>query len=616
MMKKWLIGSIWSLAAGAACGVVPTLNDNFESLYVEGQTFEVATNGWQASGSGAYVTNSGGYTNSRAVFMGEFVVLTNTLNADPALKVWTDFRIRPTRGKELPATNASSFQCCFDTNGIVYVATTSGWHACTNDVWGQAVAPVTGSDYVRLSVFQDYATSNQAVFLDDQLLVQDVGFVGQAPAYSQLEIQNTDSQCWLDNVWVSTNVTGLASNRNGDALGDADELQLYGYARRTLYVCQSATNKVPLYANLQDAVNAFRLRDEIHVVAGSYTDNLTLTQNIAFVGSSFAMGALTVSADASISFAQGVACGQLAVSGEVTLAQSASLTSATAHVEGTVRLASNAAFVVSGALSVTGAGRLDFTNAQLVASAAGLVMTGTFAISNTWGAASLVGMALPFSDTFDLYGENTALTTLLFRGWNASDGGVKVQHATAYAGGAVVLPDGAVLSNSITAVAATKIWTDYYIRPSLGVEPPELPGPSSFLAYVNTNGQLVVATANSQWTVCSNQLDNTPATVISSNTFTRVTVYQDLAAQRFAVFVASNLVAQGLSLPSVTSQYVSFEADNVGSRGTAYVDEVLITTALPLGLTSDLDLDGVADAYEIHNYGLTSQPSGTVYTFR
>jgi hypothetical protein len=95
----------------------------------------------------------------------------------------------------------------------------------------------------------------------------------------------------------------------------------------------------------------------------------------------------------------------------------------------------------------------------------------------------------------------------------------------------------------------------------------------------------------------------------------RVTVCQDLNAGTFAVFIASNLVAQGLSSPTNLNAYASFVADN--RDGSAYLDDVLITTSIPNGLAADLDGDGIPDAWEINNGGLTTGwPKGTIYKFR
>ena len=166
------------LAVASVQGAAPNFTDNFDSLYAEGDTFTTATNGWQASGSGAYVTNSGAYS-GKAVFMDGAVGLTNSMTVDQNLRVWTDFQIKPMLGVSLlsPPTNDSSFLCYFNSNGYVVIYQPSGEVTCTNDVWGNAV-PKVANDYVRFSLFQDFATSNQAVFLNDQLILQDLCFVG------------------------------------------------------------------------------------------------------------------------------------------------------------------------------------------------------------------------------------------------------------------------------------------------------------------------------------------------------------------------------------------------------------------------------------------------------
>jgi hypothetical protein len=621
-MKTNLIIVIVVAVAGASFGAVPVFYDDFESLYADGQPFVTATNGWQASSAAAYVTNSGGYGNSRAVFMDGTVALTNTVSADANLKVWTDVRIKPMLGMAMdnPPTNASSLYCYFNTNGALVVATASGWLVCTNDVWGHAVPPATNNAYLRLSVFQDFSVSNQAVLLNDQLIVQDLRFAGPVGAYNNLSFENADSNCWVDNVWVKTNVSGLVSNRNNDAeaLPEAEELQRYGYARRTLYVSQTVTNGVPLFATLQAAVNAWRPRDTIYVYGGLYAEDVTIASNVVLEGQGFSVNNLSVAAGAAVAIAQSVNCvGTLALTGQVDMASGASLTSATAHVAGTLALSGGGAFVVA-SLDVGASGQVTFSNAQLVANAAGVVMNGTFALSNTWGSATLVSLPLPFSDDWELYAHDTVVTNLKFRGWSASDGTVKVQTNAGVAGSkAVVLPDVTSVSSSITS-AATKVWTDYYVKPTLGL-PPAAPATnvSSFLAYADTNGYLVVATGGGGWHVCSNQVDGAPPPLLQSNGFARISVLQNygVSPRTFAVFVAGNLVAQGLTFPASLTRYSGFAIDN--QDGAASADNVLITAAVPPGLTNDLDHDGIADAIEIDLYGdLSAMPRGAVFRFR
>jgi hypothetical protein len=622
---------MFSLVAVASYGAIPNLDDNFDT-YENGTNFLSSLNNWQASSSAAYVTNGGAYA-SNAVFMGESVALSNTLNADSTLTVWTHLRVRPMLGVEMAnsPTNTSSFCCYFNSNGFVTVATPSGWQVCSNDVWGGVIEPATNG-YVQLSVWQNYTIRTQAFFLNGRLVVQDLGFVGSAVSNSQLVIQNTDSNCWLDTVWVKTNYDGygssaLTNDLNGISGLDADELNAYNYAARRLYVSTSSTNLTPYFSSITGALAAWRPRDIIHVFSGSYSgEDLVLAANpaaVVFEGDAFTVASLTVAAGASAAFAQAVTCsGSLSVSGQVAMAQSTTLTSGVATVVGTVTMASNATFTVGGALTVGTNGRLDFTNnAHFAASTAGVEMNGTFTLSNTWTLANsqLVSMSLPFGDNFDSYKDGTVVTNLKFRGWYASDGAVKVQTTVAHSGSgnAVVLPDGTVLSNSISA-SDKKIWTDYYIRPSWGVEPSSPPtDTSSFVSYVNSNGYLVVYGKGQGWMVCSNKLDaaHSAVTPLASNGFTRVTVCQDFNAGTFAVFIASNLVAQGLSSPTNLNAYASFVADN--RDGSAYLDDVLITTSIPNGLAADLDGDGLVDAYEIQNYGLLEiMPAGSVFKMR
>lgn len=623
-MKKRLVISIMAVVAIASFGAPPSFYDDFEG-FTGGHTFTAATNyGWQASSAAVYVTNNAAltYAGTNALFMGNYLAMTNTQNASPNLKVWTDFWIKPTLGIEMmnPPTNTASVFYYFNTNGFIVMATPTGWSVCTNDVWGNSITPATNNAFVRMSIFQDYNTSTQAVFLDSRLIIQDCRFLSTAGSYSNLLVQNTDSNCWLDNVWVKTNfdTATLTNNFNGDGMADAQEIDTYGYARRTLYVCKMATNLAPLYATITNALVDWRPRDSIHVITGDYSGETVVLaanpSNMAFEGDAFAVASLTVASNASVSFSQTISCGTLTVSGQVAMALSASLTSTTATVAGSghVTMASNSTFWVSGALSVLDAGLLDFaTNSQLVATLAGVNLSGSFSISSTWGSGSLVSMPLPFSDNFDLYADNTVVTNLKFRGWYASAGSVAVTNGVYHSGmKSVVLPSGTSISNSIN-TAAQKIWTDFFIRPQLGIEPfVPATNTSSFLAYANTNGWLVVATAGGGWYVCSNQVNGVAPTPLSSNVFTRVTVCQTLSVSppTFSVFVANNLVAQCLTSPASISSYTAFSAENRDS--VAYMDDVLISTAVPSGMSSD--------AYEINTYGQTiaSMPRGTIFRFR
>lgn len=873
-MKRYLLLAVIAGGAITSLGAVPNVSDSFDTLYTNGYTFDTPSNGWRASSSAAMVTNgSGAYSAPNAAFLNGTVSMTNTLITSPNLKIWTDMRIKPYIGELLagPETNLASFYSYFTTNGYLCVATPSGFQVCSNDIWGSPVPPATNANaYVRLSVFQDYTTARQAVLLNDQLILQDAGFVVNMATYSQLLVQNSDSNCWLDNVWVATNIgpDSLVYDRNGDSRVDALEIQTYGYASRTQYVGGAG---YPSYGSIAAAVAAARSRDTIYiptapayaedilvsntltftggvftntgaltvsattgvvfktgmdwgsvildtnttvtftqwlvcsnltvrsgatvtvanvtcsnvtveanallncqgtfacanlltctgtvslaaaqsltassvtlpgvllaaagatatvstalslpisghmdfttasfvftplsvdmtgtfslsnhwgqgnsvampagahctfnqaltnpplnslelgtnstvtfskvVVCGDLTvrsgstvvmssltcsnlvvepgahftcsgafhcyGNCTFGQNavVAFSGSTACAGVLTVASGASVTLGQGATLGALDVIGTLIVGAGQTVTVTAATVTGSVLVSGAGTISVGAALSVTGGGTLTFASGRLTVPASNVDMSGTFAVSNTWGTA--MTMALPFSDNFELYANNTVMTNLGFRGWYASDGSVKVENTVKHAGNnATEVPDDAVLSNSINSATMTKIWTDFYIQPTLGLEPVSpATNSSSFLAYANTNGYLVVAVAGGGWVVCSNRIDGAPATLIPGNAFTRISVYQELVHHTFAVFVAGDLVAQGLNTPANLGGYTAFALDNI--IGTAYLDDLSMASGVPAGLTSDWNHNNIPDAVEISDNEIAAlQPLGTIFKIR
>lgn len=680
-MKLAILAMVSGVAACTFAGV-PVFYDDFDTLYSLSDTFVTPTNGWQG---GASVANDKSVAVNSAK-LGLNSALTNTIASDAGLRVWTDFLTFPQLGIEPDGapTNIASFLCYFNTNGSLVVATPSGWRTCTNDIWGNAVAPATNADvFVRISYMQDYATSTQAVFLNGQLLAQDLPFVSANAQYNQFVARNTDNSCWLDNVWIKTNfdATTLTSNYNGDAVADAEEVHLYGYAARTLHVYAGATNLLPVYSAIASALTAWRPRDTIHVVAGDYSaESLTIPVNataVPFTGDAFTVNSLTVPSGSSISFAQSVTCSTLAVAGTVSVAAGKTLAATSADVQGTVTVAAggqvtattlavgasavinapvvagsvvlsgtaamNGTVTVSGALTVSsgasvtlsqaatagslsltgslalasstlvvdsltvsGAGQINVANSgSFAVTGAGVILDGPVSISNDWTTAQVTSMPLTLHETFDAYGIGSQVSGLKFRGWDGA-GGASIQ-AVAQSGRGVQVPDGGFVTNHIS-TTATKVWSDFYIRPVLGAVPDDPPtNSSSFVGYTSSNGYLVVATADG-WLTCSNKMDlaQTALAALSPDSFARISVMHDLAAHTFAVFLNGELVAQNQRAPAAVSSYTSMGVDaRTGWNSPTYFDEVTISTNYPATLTSDLDGDLIADAQQVHQYGHT-----------
>ena len=595
-------------------GAVPNISDGFETN-MPGQTFIPPVGGWGASSLSVIITNTPTHAGTNSVFVPHDAALTNAVNVSGTNSVWTDFWIQPFQGAAPdPSTNAASFDCYFDTNGYVVVATTSGWTTCSNDIWGGSVAPVT-SGFVHLSVYQNLTSSNSVVFVNDQLVLQDLRFVGSVGSYSNFCTVNVDSNAWLDDVWIKPNYNPvLTRDRNGVDGSDALEVQTYGYAARTQYV--GGVTGTPNYPTLQAALNAWRPRDTIFINAGfSTNENIVLSTNLTFYGAAFTEGSITVAAGVTVTFNQSVNVGTLNVTGTLNMANGTLLMCNAAQVNGgIVNVASGATFS-NNTLVVTSTGVINFNanDSRFESSGAGVDMTGVFVISNTWNTVAIMG--IPFSDTFAQYLAGTKISALGFRGWGANDNAdsVVVTNSIGFTtfGGpretsqSVFVPEGTMLSNRLSTAANQKIWTDFYITPKWGQEPVGSTNGATFSSYVNTNGYLVVATTNG-WLTCSSDYTNGAVTVMDSNAFSRVTLCQDFTKREFAVFLNGVLLRQKLPfLSGGGTSYSSFRVDC--SDGQVCLDDVLVTAVLPGALPTE--------ARDISLYG-DATLRGNVYSIR
>lgn len=592
-------------AATAALAALP-VDDGFET-YTAGKTFVTPTNdGWQADSTAVVVTNDPAHrrgTQSAALL--DVVQLTNIVNAGSGLKVWTDAWVEPSLGGPPldGVTNGAMHAQYFDTNGYLTVATTSGWYACSNDMWGGSVAAVTNSRFVHVSLFQDYGKSNWALFVDGRLALQEQPFTPPPGGYHRFVVRNADSNAWLDDVWIKTNYNSavLTNSYNLYPMADAEEVALFGYAAQTLYVGPGPGN--PHFASIQAAVDAWRLHDSIYVYGSNYTENVVVTQAVAFVGQAFTNnGGLTVASGADISFAQ-------------------STTWSNVVVTGTVSVATGGGMGVQSNLAVASGGQLSFTNGTLVVPQQGIALTGTFSIDSTWGTAAT--MPLTFQDNFELYAANTPLQNLGFRGWGATSNGVVVQAGVGNGPSqGVLIPSDSVLSNRVDRGAATRIWTDLRVRLEPGIAPINArTNEVTFACYVDTNLHLVVNTP-AGWVVCSNYWGGSTVPDIDTQNFSRVTVHEDLVLHKFAVFLDGRLLCESLTFSGgALGSYRSLTLEN-SAETTACADDVLITTNMPFasGYPAagwDQDGDNMRDADEIDRYGsISDSPRGSVFKIR
>ncbi len=625
IIKQAVVLAALALAQGVRASL--PVNDDFQG-YPVGRDFTSATNNWN-SDANVWVTNGvNRYSDSPATNSVAFTGssgLTNQVNSNVLSVVWTDFHIKPFKG-DIPSslpTNLASHVHYYDTNGYVVVAVSNGWVTCSNDVWGMAVPPIT-DNWVHISIYQNYATSNSAMMVNDQLVLQDLPFVGTAGSYGKFITRNAQNSAWLDDVWIQTSYNPtLTANRNGDAggLADARELQLYGYAARTQYV--GGGIGYPNYPTLQAALNAYRQHDVLYVNGGTYNESLTVTQDVVIAGTVFTnSGSMTVSAGVTLTLNQSAMLSSLALAG--TLAQvSGTLTcgSVTVGASGRVTVAQGATFSDLTALSITAGGQLEFlgVTSHFISIPGSVDMTGQFTVTNNLS--DSVSMGIPFVDDFENYAVGSTINALGFRGWNATAGALVTNGSwlAGYATGrtvnqAVCLPDGTIMSNRMVSSVGQNIWTDYYLSPYPGVEPTTAPtGSASFVSFVNTNGYLVVATTGG-WVTCSRNYTNGPVPPMAASTFARLTVHQDYTKRIFSLFLNGILLLDAQPFAAGGSVYSSFQVHN--NSGTAFLDDVRITTTLPGWMTLDLNGNGIPDAYEIQLYGKLGNFAGAIYLFR
>lgn len=229
-------GAVWLIVVGLALQApsvigADLLSDDFEG-YAPGTSMAgIGTNGWGASDASVVVQTNQAYASDKAVAVAE-AVLSNTTHST-ASSVWTDVRLLAVPGAP-PAADApfdAYSEVYINDGGYVTVRTNGGWDVCSDNFVGQPLAPVS-NDWVRLTLHGNGTSRELAVFLDGELLREQVPFLGTSTNYAGFELSNQDEDgAYLDDALVTTNLpAGLTVDADGDGMADAEEVHLYGEA--------------------------------------------------------------------------------------------------------------------------------------------------------------------------------------------------------------------------------------------------------------------------------------------------------------------------------------------------------------------------------------------------
>ncbi len=651
---------ILMIAMAATASLVVTSQASFYSTPQDfsgfGNNVLLDGSGW--SSVGVIVTNNPGIAHSgtHAAYFNENAAATNSIGVatpNPA-RVWTDFRIRPALGTappDVPSTVQAFFYFNADSN-ITYRAG-SAWVTATHDIFGAAAPKVDPDTWHRISIFQDYTTEIYAIMFDDVVIAQDIPFANSGTAYQSFFMNNMDGEALLDTIRVHNSLPGdLEQSLNHTETADAIELNTYGYVPRTLVVDDDFTEDTHLqFQEISGALAAWREHDRILVNDGEYAA-ITVTNDITLIGAGFTVASITVDNGATLTLDEDVeVTGTITVAANSAIVANNNITAANADVAGSINIGENT-LTISGTLDLTGSGSIQIAsggtlsasntitmagNAEIVSTGGSLAssalnLSGIFTITaSSWNATAAVAQELPFSDDFELYENGQAMSALGLFGWEA-DSSVVVSTATSASGSrSVMLPDGTQLELNINRGGAPRVWTDFYLQPALGEGPDAIEAAigRGFAGFIDNQGDLNVV-SNDTWVALNktaswdngsvaftNSFDNT----FSSNSFTRVSVYQNYENQTYSVFINDvHLVAHEKPFPESAASYARFIIENSGTD--AFLDDILVTDdfdLLSFSGSPNINNNELDDRQEIHWYGnLTTFAgiSGSIFRFR
>lgn len=615
MKFAWMMTIAVILAVANADASLPTSED-FDAMPV-GQTFLAPVNGWQADTDAITVTNEPVQSGSRSVQV-KGGTLADNIGATPAGVVWTEFHIVPVLGDppaSLP-TNTANHIHYFDTNGWLNVYTAAGFLRVTNDVHGNALTPVSATNFTRIGIYQNFSARNSAVLLNGVVVLQDIAFPGTSGAYQRFRVHCPEpllsTPASLDTFSAGTTVPASVDG-NSNGLSDAQELQDYGYVARTLRIGAGQA-----FTTLSNVLAVARDRDTLIVDNGSiFSENVTIARSLTMAGSFTNTGTITVSSGKTVAVSDGFDS-SLVVSGTLAVAQSVTVRGTVISVagDGAITLGATNAQLLAGTLVITNNGQVVSSNGRVAEVSSGVDLTGTFTLDSTWG--SLTSSSLDFTEDFEPYAAGTDLASLGFHGWSAGAGVGSVVSSPVSEGARAASVEGGVVSNRLSGGTARKVWFDVWMRPVLGEMPASPASAHTMMFFVTTNG-FVSYFASNEWHEVTNNAAGKPVGALSASHYARFTVFANYTNHLAALFLNGTLMVQRVSIP-VTKLTCSMIGVQSGTGAVTCFDKVQVTETFPVDLTADIDSDTWPDALEIHNHDSLSvmiwPVAGSIYNFR
>jgi len=231
--------SFWSQVVAQT----PPFSDDFErySTNPPAAMAQMGHFGWNASDASVVVQGTVYTQGYQAVVMPLNTVLSNSLAPAASSNIWVDWYYRESGRIDesqvyVPRFTNLTALVFINTNGYVTVwdAAQPGFHVCSTDVLGVAVATVATSDWPRITVNLNYNTKKAAVFKNGRLLIQQLRFINTNLTYcAAVEWEaGTAGSTYLDNINVWTNAAPVVSDdANQDGTPDAAQIDTAGYIR-------------------------------------------------------------------------------------------------------------------------------------------------------------------------------------------------------------------------------------------------------------------------------------------------------------------------------------------------------------------------------------------------
>ena len=443
---------------------------------------------------------------------------------------------------------------------------------------------------------------------------------------------------------ISNNITlsipGLTLNNltvtNGATLTNMVSMTVTG----TMTVASASTNLVSggttVYSNLViSAGGAVKVVNGTLIANGqAYVGTFILTQNNAItMDTELTLVGLSLTGVTSFTVSSGATATvsgftNLAVSGAVQVGTNGTLVVSNAVMSmGSVIVQTNANMILNNGtatvstLTLHSGGMVQVVNGTVVAN--GETYSGTFILDSGWNGV-LRTSSLNYANDFEFYATNMPLNKCGGQGWGASSSDSIVQGSvTNTSPKAAKVASYSMLSNVVVSSTGLKVWTDLYLDDTTTRNPEMIPPATNtgraVMLYVNTNDVVTLWNSN-VWDQCAQDVAGNLVPTKSSGQWVRISLFEDFAAKKVALFIDGRLVRQ--MVPFCDQTLSSYQGLSVSAGdGSAYLDDVKIWTNIPTGLTnepnSDLDNDGLPDALEIQLHGDTAvYPRGSVFKIR